>query len=164
MADAIVASEERGKWHWVRDEFEGTARISITNPYEISLSGLCDLDRGLVALLGDAIDYGLISLQAENKALRDRIAMLEAASGADVADLAAAANAAKAAREADAAGYKAVIAELRAEMARLKGRGSESGNPDVVFGISSLNITQDPRAAEGIARARSRAKMKGGEK
>ena len=120
MADEIVASEERGKWHWVRDEFEGTARISITNPYEISLSGLCDLDRGLVALLGDAIDYGLISLQAENKALRDRIAMLEAASGADVADLAAAANAAKAAREADAAGYKAVIAELRAEMARLK--------------------------------------------
>lgn len=118
-------SEERGKWRWVRDAYEDTARI--TNPagtqYEISLSRLCDLDRGLVALLGDAIDggYGLISLQAENEALRKRIVMLEAASGADVTNLAAAANAAKAAREADAAGYKAVIAELRAEVARLTG-------------------------------------------
>ena len=118
-------SEERGKWCGVRDEFEGTARI--TNPagtqYEISISRLCDLESVLVAILNDAVDgpHGLISLQNENEALRDRIAMLEAASGADVADLAAAASAAKAAREADAAGYKAVIAELRAEMARLKG-------------------------------------------
>lgn len=122
---AIAENAGAGKWRWVRDAYEDTARI--TNPagtqYEISISRLYRLDYSLYALLNDAIDggYGLISLQNENEALRDRIAMLEAASGADVADLAAAASAAKAAREADAAGYKAVIAELRAEMARLKG-------------------------------------------
>ncbi len=122
---AIAANAGAGKWHWVRDDREDTCRI--TNPagtqYEISLSRLCDLDRGLVALMNDAMDgaYGLISLQAENAALRERVAMLAGAAGADVADLAAAANAAKAARAADKAGYEAVIAELRAEVARLKG-------------------------------------------
>jgi len=113
-------SEERGKWHWVRDERENTC--CITNPAGAQYR-FFNLDSGLFAILGDVVDggYGLISLQNENEALRDRIAMLEAASVADVADLAAAASAAKAAREADAAGYKAVIAELRAEVARLKG-------------------------------------------
>lgn len=121
----MSTNEERGKWRWVRDAYEDTARI--TNPagtqYEISISRLYRLDYSLYALLNDAIDggYGLISLQRENEALRERVAILEAASGADVDDLAAAASAARAAREADAAGYKAVIAELRAEVARLKG-------------------------------------------
>ena len=114
-------SEERGKWHWVRDEFEGTARISITNPYEISLSGLCDLDRGLVALLGDAIDYGLISLQAENEALRARDALRDQAEGQSAFDLQAQVEALKAARAADKAGFEVVIRELREEVERLKG-------------------------------------------
>ena len=122
MADEIVASRERGKWHGVRDELTGN--VCITNPagtkYEISAPRLAQLDRGAATLLNDMLD-GLIDLQNENAALRERDAMLEAAAGADVVDLAAAANAAKAEREADAAGYKMVIAELREEVARLKG-------------------------------------------
>ena len=126
MADEIVASRERGKWHGVRDELTGN--VCITNPagtkYEISAPRLAQLDRGAATLLNDMLDGlidGLIDLQNENAALRERDAMLEAAAGADVVDLAAAANAAKAEREADAAGYKMVIAELREEVARLKG-------------------------------------------
>ncbi len=125
MADAIVATEGRGKWRWVRDERENTCRI--TNPagtqYEISLSRLCDLDRGLVALMNDAMDgaYGLISLQAENAALRERVAMLEGAAGADLTRMAERSRAVKADNKAIVAGYNAVIADLRAEVARLKG-------------------------------------------
>ncbi len=115
-------AEDRNWWKWRRDEL--TVAICIINPagteYEISESRLAQLDRDVATLLNDMLE-GLIDLQNENEALRKRIVMLEAASGADVTNLAAAANAAKAAREADAAGYKAVIAELRAEVARLKG-------------------------------------------
>lgn len=63
----------------------------------------------------------ILCLESESAALRERVEMLEGAAGADVADLAAAAKAAKAARAADKAGYEAVIADLRAEVARLKG-------------------------------------------
>lgn len=125
MADEIVATEGRGKWHWVRDDREDTCRI--TNPagtqYEISLSRLCDLDRGLVALMNDAMDgaYGLISLQAENAALRARDALRDRAEGQSAFDLQARVEALKAARAADKAGFEAVIRELREEVARLKG-------------------------------------------
>lgn len=70
-------SEERGKWYWVRDEHDNTCRI--TNPagtkYEISLSRIGDLDRGLVALLNDAIDgpRGLINMQRKNESLRETL-------------------------------------------------------------------------------------------
>ncbi len=122
MAGEIVASEERGKWHWVRDEHDNTCRI--TNPagtkYEISLSRIYDLDCGLVALMNDAID-GLINLQRENEALRSRDELRDRAEGQSAFDLQAQVEALKAARAADKAGFEAVIRELREEVARLKG-------------------------------------------
>lgn len=122
MAGKIVASEGRGKWHWVCDERDNTFRI--TNPagtkYEISLSRIYDLDRGLVALMNDAID-GLINLQRENEALRARDELRDRAEGKSAFDLQAQVEALKAARAADKAGFDVVIRELREEVARLKG-------------------------------------------
>ncbi len=111
-----------GKWRCIWHE----GRYTIINPggleYELRTDEIEDFH--LRSLLSDVFE-GLEALQNENAALRERVAMLEGAAGADLADLAAAANAAaanaaKAEREADAAGYKAVIAELRAEVAKLK--------------------------------------------
>ena len=118
-------SEERGKWRWVRDAYEDTARI--TNPagtqYEISISRLYRLDYSLYALLNDAIDggYGLISLQRENEALHAREALRDRAEGKSAFDLQAQVEALKAARAADKAGFEVVIRELREEVERLKG-------------------------------------------
>lgn len=106
---------------WSVSRHEDGDRLTIINPagLEYELAGQ-DIENPLVrSLLNDVLD-GILALQNENAALRERVAMLEGAAGADLADLAAAANAAKAEREADAAGYKAVIAELREEVARLK--------------------------------------------
>lgn len=107
---------------WTSTRNEDGTEFVITTPtgldYDLTAD---DIQNPLIrALVGDMLD-GLLSLQAENAALRERIEMLEDAAGADVADLAAAANAAKAARSADRAGFEAVIADLRAEVARLKG-------------------------------------------
>lgn len=117
----MSANDQAGKWVRVGDDLNDTSYV--VNPagteYEISASRMAQIDRGAATLLNDMLD-GLIDLQNENEALRERGAMLEGAAGAETVDLIAAANAAKAEREADAAGYKAVIADLRAEVARLK--------------------------------------------
>ena len=130
-------SEERGKWYWVRDEHDNTCRI--TNPagtkYEISLSRIYDLDRGLVALMNDAID-GLINLQRENEALHAREALRDQAEGQSAFDLQAQVEALKAARAADKAGFEAVIRELREEVARLKG-GNTARTLDVIKNYES---------------------------
>lgn len=106
-----------GKWRCIWHE----GRYTIINPggleYELRTDEIEDFH--LRSLLSDVFE-GLEALQNENAALRERVAMLEGAAGAETVDLIAAANAAKAEREADAAGYKAVIAELRAEVAKLK--------------------------------------------
>lgn len=106
-----------GKWRCIWHE----GRYTIINPggleYELRTDEIEDFH--LRSLLSDVFE-GLEALQNENAALRERVAMLEGAAGAETVDLIAAANAAKAEREADAAGYKAVIAELREEVAKLK--------------------------------------------
>lgn len=115
-------SKERGKWYWVCDERDNTFRI--TNPagtkYEISLSRIYDLDRGLVTLMNDAID-GLINLQRENEALRARDELRDRAGGQSAFDMQAKLEAEKANRAADKAGFEAVIRDLREEVARLTG-------------------------------------------
>lgn len=123
---AIAENAGAGKWRWVRDAYEDTARI--TSPagtqYEISISRLYRLDYSLYALLNDAIDggYGLISLQRENEALRARDALRDRAEGQSAFDLQAQVEALKAARAADKAGFDVVIRELREEVARLNDR------------------------------------------
>lgn len=122
MADEIVASEERGKWKWVRDNYPYIYRI--TNPagavYEISESRLAQLDRGTVTLLNDMLD-GLIDLQNENEFLRGHDALRDRAEGQSAVDAVAWLETEKAGRAADKAGYEATIRELRAEIAALKG-------------------------------------------
>lgn len=121
MAGAIVASEERGKWHCVRDERTGD--VCITNPagteYEISAPRLSRLERDVGTLLDDMLN-GLIDIQNENEALRSRDELRDRAEGQSAFDLQAQVEALKAARAADKAGFEAVIRELREEVARLK--------------------------------------------
>ena len=123
MADEIVASRERGKWHGVRDELTGN--VCITNPagtkYEISAPRLAQLDRDVVTLLNDMLD-GLCSLQRENEALRSCEALHARAEGQSAFDLQAQVEALKAARAADKAGFDVVIRELREVVARLNDR------------------------------------------
>ena len=80
-----------------------------------------EIDAKNIARIVSAMIAKIDGLQQENTALRDRIAILEAAAGAEATDLAMAANAAKAARAADKAGYEAIIKELRAEIRKQKG-------------------------------------------
>lgn len=115
-------SEERGKWHCVRDERTGD--VCITNPagteYEISAPRLSRLERDVGTLLDDMLN-GLIDIQNENEALRSRDELRDRAEGQSAFDLQAQVEALKAARAADKAGFEAVIRELREEVARLKG-------------------------------------------
>ena len=137
MADAIVASEERGKWYWVRNGL--TWDVCITNPagtkYEISESRFARLDQSVVTLLNDMLD-GLCSLQRENEALRARDALRDRAEGQSAFDLQAQVEALKAARAADKAGFDVVIRELREEVARLKG-GNTARTLDVIKNYES---------------------------
>ena len=123
MADEIVASEGRGKWKWVRDNYPYIYRIN--NPagavYEISESRLAQLDRGTVTLLNDML-AGLIDLQNENEFLHARDALRDRAEEQRAFDAVAQLEAEKAARSADKAGFEAAIRELREEVAALKGR------------------------------------------
>lgn len=116
-------SEERGKWHGVRDELTGN--VCITNPagteYEISAPRLAQLDRGTVTLLNDMLD-DLIDLQKENEALRARDALRDRAEGQSAFDLQAQVEAHKPARAADKVGLDVVIRELREVVARLNDR------------------------------------------
>jgi len=122
MAGKIVASEERGKWHWVRDELTGD--VCITNPagteYEISAPRLAWLDRDVATLLDDMLN-GLIDIQNENEALRSRDELRDRAEGQSAFDLQAQVEALKAARAADKAGFEVVIRDLRDEVKQLKG-------------------------------------------
>ena len=128
MADEIVASRERGKWHGVRDELTGN--VCITNPagtkYEISAPRLAQLDRGAATLLNDTLD-SLFDLQNENEALRARDALRDRAEGQAAFEVVAQLEAAKAERAADKAGFEAVIRELREEVAALKERQLAAG-------------------------------------
>lgn len=106
-----------GKWRCIWHE----GRYTIINPggleYELRTDEIEDFH--LRSLLSDVFE-GLEALQNENAALRERVAMLEGAVGADVTRMAERSKAVKADNKAIVAGYNAVIAELREEVARLK--------------------------------------------
>lgn len=107
---------------WTSTRNEDGTEFVITTPtgldYDLTAD---DIQNPLIrALVGDMLD-GLLSLQAENAALRERVAMLEGAAGADLTRMAERSRAVKADNKAIVAGYNAVIADLRAEVARLKG-------------------------------------------
>lgn len=113
---------------WTSTRNEDGTEFVITTPtgldYDLTAD---DIQNPLIrALVGDMLD-GLLSLQAENAALRDRVAMFEGSADADLARMAERSRAVKADNKAIVAGYNAVIAELRAEVARLKGGAEFKG-------------------------------------
>ena len=99
MADEIVASKQV-------EEF--TAKINT-------------IASGAASKIIESQDVGLIDLQNENEALRARDELRDKAEGQVAFDVVAQLEAAKAERAADKAGFEAVIRELRAEVAALKG-------------------------------------------
>ena len=125
MADAIVASEERGKWSLEGlDDFGGDLRAETPSGivYEISaerLQKISAADRGFVDLLRDALT-GLESLQVENDALRALDAIRDRAEGQSAFELQAKVEAVQSAKAADKAGFEAVVWDLTKEFHLLK--------------------------------------------
>lgn len=115
-----IETRDAGKWYARR--FDHGCLFSIITPdgqaCEIHTEEIAIPQLG--SLLSDMLD-GLLSLQNENAALRERDALRDRAEGQAAFDVVARLEAEKAARAAEKAGFEAVIWELREDVAALKG-------------------------------------------